>query len=540
MPYKDPNAARLSNRDRQRRYRERQRAKKAAAVKAAAVHIPKVSADPIGDLARWSRDSLIVPPGHPLAGQPLALPDFGTAFLADALRHRESLLCIGRKNAKSAICAVYLLARLCGPLRTDGYRAGICSVSKPKAGELKAQMEKIAEASGLTGLRFLRSPTPGRVESSSGAVDILSADASAGHASGFDDALVDEIGLLQERHRSLVNGMRSAISARDGRFIALSIQGDAPFTREMIDRRGTPAIAVHHYAAWDDCDLDDPDAWRAANPGLGTIKSLSYMQDEAARVIATPSDQSSFRAFDLNLPVDPAREMVCAVADWQACEALPGDLPPRDGWCTVGFDLGGSSSMTALVALWPGTGRLEAWGAFPGTPDLKARGMADGVGESYLRMRERGELAVYAGRVTPVGEFLTDCRERLKGERIVAAGADRYRRAEAEQALENAGIRWPMTWRGQGAAAVADGSHDVRAFQRLVLREEIHTAPSLLMRNAIKESSIRRDGAGNPALDKARDHGRIDALSAAVIAAGLAEIHSTKPKRAWTYRGTAA
>ena len=65
------------------------------------------------------------------------------------------------------------------------------------------------------------------MESATGTVDILSAEKSAGHGSGFDDAVIDEIGLFQERDRELVNGMRSSTSAKDGRFIALSIQGTA-------------------------------------------------------------------------------------------------------------------------------------------------------------------------------------------------------------------------------------------------------------------------------------------------------------------------
>ena len=73
-------------------------------------------------------------------------------------------------------------------------------------------------------------------------------------------------------------------------------------------------------------------------------------------------------------------------------------------------------------------------------------------------MLERGELALYSGRVTPVGEFLKDCAARLAGEKIIAAGADRYRKAEARQALEQARVRWPMVWRGTGAHAKADGS----------------------------------------------------------------------------------
>lgn len=199
MPYADPHAQRMANRERVRRYRARQKA-----AKVAATPTPPVPVDPIGALAAWSRQALRVPPGHPLAGQPLVLPPYGEDFLRDALQHRESLLCLGRKNAKSGIVAVFLLGRLAGPIAFDGYRAGVVSVNREKAGELKRQMQEIAEASNLAGLRFLRSPAPGRVESRTGTVDILSADKSAGHASGFDESIVDELGLLHERDRELV------------------------------------------------------------------------------------------------------------------------------------------------------------------------------------------------------------------------------------------------------------------------------------------------------------------------------------------------
>ena len=49
---------------------------------------------------------------------------------------------------------------------------------------------------------------------------------------------------------------------------------------------------------------------------------------------------------------------------------------------------------------------------------------------------------------------------------------------------------------------------------------------------AITKSTLRRDANGNPGLDKANSRGRIDILSAAVIAAGLAEPgFDRKPKR---------
>ena len=78
-------------------------------------------------------------------------------------------------------------------------------------------------------------------------------------------------------------------------------------------------------------------------------------------------------------------------------------------------------------------GRLEVFAAFPGdTPNLLDRGQADGVGGSlYEQMESRGELKTYAGRLVPVGEFLKDCSARLKGERVIQAGADRYRKSES-------------------------------------------------------------------------------------------------------------
>ena len=417
----------------------RERRAKAKAVRKAKLprygKIPPFPADPATALAEWSRTKLKIPPGHPNAGKPLILPDYIVSFVDDVFKNRESLLCIGRKNAKSAGVAVFLLARLCGPLRIPGYRAGVTLVTKEKAGELKRLMEQIAEASGLQDLQFLRSPAPGHVVSAwGGRCDILSADKSSGMASGYDDALIDELGLLDEKHRELVSGMRSAISARDGRFIALSIQGAAPFTKEMIERAAQPAVSVHHYAAPEYCDLDDESAWHAANPGLAVgIKSMTYMQDEARRVALTPADQNAFRAYDLNQPQSPSRVLLCDPADWAACEV--DILPARSGRCVVGFDLGGSASMTAACALWLDTYRLETWAAFPDTPNLYQRSEADGCRGYYEEMQRRKELRVYPGRVTNVSAFLGDVAIALAGEQIIMAGADRYRKAEAIRRL---------------------------------------------------------------------------------------------------------
>ena len=107
MPYKDPNAARMAARERQRRYRTRRKAERdRAEVLAFPVELPP---DP-GEARTWAAATLKVPAGHPLAGQPMALPDFAENLLRAGWDAHESALCMTRKNTKSAICAVLVLS----------------------------------------------------------------------------------------------------------------------------------------------------------------------------------------------------------------------------------------------------------------------------------------------------------------------------------------------------------------------------------------------------------------------------------------------
>ena len=489
--------------------------------------VPRWPGDPAGAVAAWSKRRLRVPPGHRAAGKRLELPEFAVRFFADALQPgiRESGLFCARKNAKSAVLATLVLAHLAedGPLRRLGWRCGAASVSKDKAVELWQQCADIAAASGLEGIRFGKVPRV--ITSRYGRAEFLSADRTAGHSSGFDLAIADEIGLYPERGRDLVAGLISSTSARDGRLIAISVIGDSPLSRELIGRGDDPAVAVHVHAAPDGCALDDESAWAAANPALGTVKSRDYMRDMARRAAANPSEQSAFRSFDLNQPGAPLRQTIVPADQWEA--VVRQEMPPRLGPLFVGFDLGGSVSLTAAALYWPQTGRLESYGACGDVPNLRDRGAADGVGERYQQIADRGELRTYPGRVTPAASFLGWIVELLDGWTPTLALADRYRQAEAMDALTGAGAAWRMEWRAQGTGK--DGSADIRAFQRAVAAETLRPGPSILLTSAVGESEVRYDDNGNPGLQKRRQRGRIDALSAAVLAVGAGERATARP-----------
>ena len=162
-------------------------------------------------------------------------------------------------------------------------------------------------------LEALKAPQK-RLQTAAGEVEILPASDSAGAASSYDLAIIDELGLLGEKHREFVASMRSSVSAKGGRFLALTIHGAGPYRAGNPSAYAGPAfgVSVHHYhrAARLQRSLTRRRG-RAANPGLGSIKSVDYMESESARAKATPSDQALFRSNDLNAPGAPSRLNDC-------------------------------------------------------------------------------------------------------------------------------------------------------------------------------------------------------------------------------------
>ena len=329
--------------ERKRRQRDKERAVAAGADELDLRLRDLAVTDPAGAVATWSTAKLVVPPGHHDAGKPMTLPPFALDWLREALAAdtREALLCCARKNSKSAICAIVALACVTpgAPLVRPGFRGAVVSVNTSKASELVRQAQEIAIASGLPiagkpadhGL-FFRSRPNVSIESDGVTFEVLSADRSAGHASGFDLLLVDELGILAEKDRPLLSGLRSSTSTRDGKLLAISIMGDSPFIPELLERRDEDGVVVHHYAPPRGADPLDPATWAYSNPGLGTIKSVSYMQYRAKAVANNPADLALFATEDVNIAGSIHYESIVTVGDWKQLETVAErDGPARRG-----------------------------------------------------------------------------------------------------------------------------------------------------------------------------------------------------------------
>ena len=336
---------------------------------------------------------------------------------------------------------------------------------------------------------------------------------------------------------AMVAALRTGLGKTPGsRLIALGTRplgGDHWFNRLLVDPR---AYGQVHAARPGDPPFT-LSTIRRANPSLERLPSL-YRRVLAERDAAKGdvSRHHEWRSLRLNQGVaDHSQSVLLDVGLWRRSEAEGGAVRGGGVW---GIDLGTSAAMSAVACQFP-DGTLDAVAAFPTVPDLRERGLADGVGRRYQEMLDRGELITVGERVSDVRALLSEALARFG--RPVAVVADRWRSAELQDALD--AIRFPgahLVTRGQGWR---DGGQDVRAFRRAFGEGRVRPVPSLLMRAAMAEARTVADVAGNEKLAKGSQGGRRhqakdDAAAAAILAVAVAHRQwwSREPQGARRYR----
>ncbi|SOC11201.1 phage terminase large subunit-like protein [Rhodobacter sp. JA431] len=493
---------------------------------------------------------LRIPEGR-TAGKPLKLAGFQKRFVRGALADgvMVGILSIGRGNAKTALSAGLSLAELAGaleakpqPKREIIFAARNRDQARTAFNFLVGYIEGLPEEDQA--LFTIRRGSKLEVEfegNGGGLARVIAADGKSILGGAPTLAVLDERAAWEPaKGETLENAILSGLGKRDGR--ALIISTSAPddtnaFSRWLDDP--PPGTFVQEHRPAFGLPADDLESLLEANPGAteGIGSTPDWLVAQARRAIARGgSALSSFRNLNRNERVSSeSRQVLCTVDEWLSAEVSPDELPERAGPCVLGVDLGGSRSMSAAAFYWPETGRLEAVGTFPSTPSLADRGAADGVGERYSQMFDRGELTVLGEATVPPGAWLAEVVRRLDGVQPACICGDRFRNAEFVEAMNAAGLsRVPFIWRGFGWK---DGSEDIERFRRALFDGEIFVAPSMLLRSAFSDAITLVDPAGNHKLAKARSLGRIDAAAASVLAvaqgARMKATPERKPRVAW-------
>ena len=175
----------------------------------------------------------------------------------------------------------------------------------------------------------------------------------------------------------------------EGLFLALGTRPDSATHPYAILLSETADYAQTHAASADEPTFQRR-TWKKANPSLDHLPSLERkIRKEAVQARRDPAVLQSFKGLRLNLGISDVEVLHLLDADeWQQIERDA----PREGPGFWGVDLGGALASSSISCYWPLSGRLEAIGMFGSIPDLKKRGLRDGVGSLYLDCHNRGEL----------------------------------------------------------------------------------------------------------------------------------------------------
>ena len=296
---------------------------------------------------------------------------------------------------------------------------------------------------------------------------------------------------------------------------------------ELIRAGGDALTYVQLHQAGDGERWDDLRVAVKANPLLRVnpaLRAVVRAERDAAR--RDSQKQPQYEAFRLNRHVAAEDTMLLSVREWQATLARP--VPPRDGRCVVGVDLGASRSWSAAWLSWP-TGRQECIAVIPGVPSPADQAKRDGLPRGALeRLIAAGVLVVDEGRqVARVETLLAALPRDVRVSHVVA---DRFHVA----ALRDA-VRWPVEQRvNQWSTASAD----IAAFRAAVLDGNFSVAEHCrrLAELSFAHARVERDTSGNAKLFKAHRRQRDDVAQAAVLGVAALARTPSRPRRA--YLGT--
>ncbi|WP_022695863.1 terminase large subunit domain-containing protein [Ponticaulis koreensis] len=473
-------------------------------------------------------ETLKIPEG-PKAGKLLKLAPFQKQFIRGAFDKGVNIAClsIGRGNAKTALSAGVALAELVGVLNDQPRREIIIAARTRDQAAICYQfvigfVRSLEDDNEKSKFTIRKSPRL-EIEYDDGEswhiIRCIAADGKTALGTAPTLVIMDERGhWMLEQGDALEAALISGLHKRGGRALIISTSAPDdthPFSRWLDEPQEGVYVQEHRPAAG--IPADDPTSLEEANPGAkyGIGANLKTLEKEVKRAIARGgSALTSFRLYNRNERVsDENRDVVLTVDEWLACEAS--EPPARQGQVVIGIDLGGSASMSAAAFYWPETGRLECVGTFPSNPGLLDRGQRDGVGDRYVEMNRRGELATLGDQTVPIAAWLGHTITLVEGETVAAIIADRFKQAELGEAIQAVGIRSPVIWRGTGWR---DGNEDVERFQRAAYDGQVISTPSLLLRSAFADAVVLRDPANNAKLAKGRSRGRIDPVQASVIA----------------------
>ena len=485
-----------------------------------------------------------------LRGEAFRVLPFQKRFLKGAFRPGviRAGLSTGRGSGKTGLASALCLdaIRPAGALHRDGFEVILFASS--------FQQARLAFESVLVSLDLLGESAAFRIRDQQHLSDIqhkqtgarlrvLGSDNKKSHGLRPNLIIGDEPAMWGPSGELLASAIRTSLGKRRGAkalFFGTRPNDSEHFFARLLTE-SDPSVFAQVHAANPSASPYAAKAWRRANPGLDFgLPDIDVLRAEARLARRDGGELATFRALRLNQGTSEVATSHLVTAEaWREVET--DTLPPAEGPCAWGIDLGGTAAFSACVAFWPRSGRLQGFISCGHDPPLAERERSDSVMGRYQAMERAGELVQIGGRVVPVGPFLQEALRRYG--RPDALAADRWRAGELLDG--SAGLNLPApTLRGQGWR---DGAADVRLFRTAVLEHRVSAPISVALRAALSEARTVSDVAANEKLAKLgeggrRSRGRDDLAAAAILAVAEGtrrQAAAVRPRGSFRYRGAA-
>jgi phage terminase large subunit-like protein len=472
---------------------------------------------------------LLVPEGAHV-GRPMRLRPWQKDIIVgiyDSRAVRRAIISLARKNGKSALTAMLLLAHLVGPEARRNAQIYSSALSRDQASIVFGLASRMVRMSReLNGMVVVRDSAKELFCPATGVrYRALSADATTAH--GLSPALCihDELGRVAGPRSELFEALESGMAAQESP-LSIIISTQAPTDQDLLSiliddalQGGGDRTKLFLYAADPDDDPWIEETWAKANPALGDFCSLSEMKELAATAQRLPAQEASFRNLNLNQRVAPEGHFISGEV-WSQNAGEPDLSVLEDAPVWVGVDLSATQDLTAVVLA---AERDGVW-------HIKPCFFVPGAGLIERAKRDRVPYDVWAtdGYVVPIpdskaidedyiADFLIPILQHLD---IRGVAYDRWQFQSLRKAFARRGYEPPFLEDfGQGYKTMTPA---LKTLETVLLEGRMRHGGHPVLTYCMANARVMVDDIGNRKLVKSKSTGRIDGMIALTMALGAA------------------
>jgi phage terminase large subunit-like protein len=487
------------------------------------VETPKTKGEQIVAFA-WHY--LIVPEG-PMVGESLRLEDFQIAFILAVFDNpvdtRFAYFSVAKRNGKTFLIAVILLAYLVGPLQSTNVRMCSGAMARDQAGLAYDMMEKMLVMS--PDLEDAYHPVPSSKKlvglKTGSEYQAISSEARTGHGRAYRVILLDEAGQITGPSNAFTDMLVTSQGTYDDAImfvVSTQAPSDADYLSMMLDEAemsNSPDTVSHVYCADEDCDMMDETQWIKSNPGLGIFRSQRDLAANLKKAVALPALEAGQRNLSLNQRVS-LETLFVSPRIWKLSNGAP-DLDfirGADRVC-MGLDLSQINDLCAAVV--SATDENDITHSYPfvfcptqGVAEREARDRAP-----YAAWIKQGDLIPIGGATMDYEQIVVFMRDTLHdmGIKVTDIYFDRWRIELFQRVCEDEGAWQDANWVkfGQG---FRDQSPSLENLMSILLDEKLRHGGHPLLNMAASNAIAVKDPSGNIKIDKSKSTQRIDPLIA--------------------------